>query len=760
MLRFRRLPGRAHRWVASLVAALGVALPLAALAGDASPAAGVETEVHDESLATLREHLATALKNPDNCAGQIAHARQILAQDENDLPALKAIARCLALDEAHADGEYTSTMREVFEQSKILSMVPELLELGHVKDLVPIMRDIETKQNKSAADYLNLSAFYESLGEPTEQMRVLQNAIAADPDDPRPLLILASKKFDAGDRPGARVLYRQYAEVSWRHPTPATAYLIAYVIALAWPLPTIAVILTLAWGLGVIAIRRERSRLAMIEGQFDDSRIRRILPFIAALLPLILAGRFWTTGKALPFGLLILIVLAEVGALVGPTIYKRVVRPLWMMAKSAVSSLFSARFARYAGLIPTGWRVLIALGAVFVLTTIVPTISIPDLRYGVGLLSFFLFFGTIGSLFVTFLRASQHLRTTMRWTAVSATLPFLLMYLMMRWDELAKPLLRGRPPSSHSIADFWNFLLGWGVAVMVALHLAKILADALLEPLRDMVLKVAAIEKGDFKARVDVVSHDEIGGLGHAVNRMAEGLARREVVERAFRRYHDKSVAERILSGGEGETHIPSKRMPAVVMFSDIRGFTRMSEKMNPEQVVAILNEYFEKMVTVINANNGHIDKFIGDAIMAYWGVPDPDPNAAALAVKTALGMRDEMDKLNVKFLAQGWPKIGVGIGINSGDVVAGSLGSSDRMEYTVIGDVVNTAQRGESNAMAQQILITEPVWKEIGHLLDADALDPRIVKGRTEPVLFWSVNRFKDAVAVSAAEPTKTAQG
>jgi len=192
--------------------------------------------------------------------------------------------------------------------------------------------------------------------------------------------------------------------------------------------------------------------------------------------------------------------------------------------------------------------------------------------------------------------------------------------------------------------------------------------------------------------------------------------------------------------------------MPAVVMFTDIRGFTRMSEKMDPQAVIGILNEYFEKMVGVINANGGHIDKFIGDAIMAYWGVPDPDPDAARRAIAAALGMRHEMEALNAKFLAQGLPQIGTGFGINAGDVVAGSLGSSDRMEYTVIGDVVNTAQRAESNAMAQQILITEAVWKIVGDQLDADSLEPRLVKGRTEPVLFWSVKGFKSGAASKSA--------
>src|SRR5207302_7336723 len=138
-------------------------------------------------------------------------------------------------------------------------------------------------------------------------------------------------------------------------------------------------------------------------------------------------------------------------------------------------------------------------------------------------------------------------------------------------------------------------------------------------------------------------------------NRMAEGLERREIVEKAFRRYHDKSVAERILSAGEGE--LPSQRLHAVVLFSDIRGFTRMSEKLSPEQVVGILNEYFERMVAVIDAHGGHIDKFIGDAIMAYWGVPDPVDEAERKAISAALGMREAMDELNEKFTRDGNPK-------------------------------------------------------------------------------------------------------
>ncbi|HVO30613.1 MAG TPA: hypothetical protein VMV18_07750, partial [bacterium] len=233
-------------------------------------------EVHDESLATLREHMDVAFRN-DNCTGAIAHAREIVEQVPDDLPALKAIASCTARDESYDGGEYAATAREVFENSKILSMIPELLELGHVKDLVPIMRDIETKQNKSVADYLTLNELYEGLGQPEKQMRVLQDAIAADPNDPRPKLMLASKKFDAGDRAGARELYREYVLASWYRPTPESAYLLVYVAALAWPLPATALLVALTLLLGAVVMRRERARVALIEGQFEDSRIRRIL---------------------------------------------------------------------------------------------------------------------------------------------------------------------------------------------------------------------------------------------------------------------------------------------------------------------------------------------------------------------------------------------------------------------------------------------------------------------------------------------------
>src|SRR5207302_28767 len=219
-------------------------------------------------------------------------------------------------------------------------------------------------------------------------------------------------------------------------------------------------------------------------------------------------------------------------------------------------------FARIVERLPSGWRIVIALGTLFVMGTLVPTIPSGDLRIVLWVLCGLSFFGTVGSLVVTFLRNSQSLRTSLRWLGATATLPFLVFYLIAHWDELGTPLAHARLPDAHDVEDLLKYVVLWGASVWFALHLSKILADALTQPVKTMMGKVAAIETGDFKARVPVESKDELGSLAVAVNRMAEGLERREIVEKAFRRYHDKSVAERILSAGEGE--LPSQRMHAV----------------------------------------------------------------------------------------------------------------------------------------------------------------------------------------------------
>jgi class 3 adenylate cyclase len=233
---------------------------------------------------------------------------------------------------------------------------------------------------------------------------------------------------------------------------------------------------------------------------------------------------------------------------------------------------------------------------------------------------------------------------------------------------------------------------------------------------------------------------------------MAEGLQRREFIEKTFSRYVDEKIAKRILGGSQDEINIAGQKMNATVLFSDIRGFTTLSEQLPPEEVVQVLNTYFSKMVATVKSHGGVIDKFIGDAMLCVWGVPHPVENGTLQAVRCALEMQKEMKVLNEEFSARGLPSLGVGIGINVGSVVAGSLGSSDRMEYTVIGDVVNTAQRVESKAPAGSVLLTDPTYQTFREAIEAESMGEFSLKGKAVPMTLWSVKRVKEKTEPLAA--------
>ncbi len=179
----------------------------------------------------------------------------------------------------------------------------------------------------------------------------------------------------------------------------------------------------------------------------------------------------------------------------------------------------------------------------------------------------------------------------------------------------------------------------------------------------------------------------------------------------------------------------------ATVLFSDVRGFTAASEKMEPRQVVDLLNRYFERMVEVVFRNGGTVDKFIGDAIMAVWGVPQPKGNHALGAVRAALEMQRSLVEFNLEQRAQGLPEVGMGIGIHTGQVVAGNIGSSRRMEFTVIGDTVNTASRIESSTGTGDIFVSRETYNLLEGRIAASPLPPIRVKNKAEPLALFAVD-------------------
>jgi len=178
------------------------------------------------------------------------------------------------------------------------------------------------------------------------------------------------------------------------------------------------------------------------------------------------------------------------------------------------------------------------------------------------------------------------------------------------------------------------------------------------------------------------------------------------------------------------------------VLFSDIRGFTAVSEQGEPEAIVAQLNEYFSRMVPIVFAHKGTIDKFVGDMIMALFGAPLEDADHADHAVQTALAMSAGLSELNREWNAAGRPPLDIGIGINTGDMVAGNLGSEDIMSYTVIGDQVNLGARLESlnKEYHTRVIISDATRAALKGRYDIRALGDVVVKGKSMPVKIFSV--------------------
>ena len=229
-----------------------------------------------------------------------------------------------------------------------------------------------------------------------------------------------------------------------------------------------------------------------------------------------------------------------------------------------------------------------------------------------------------------------------------------------------------------------------------------------------------------------------VGGL--AWQYFVEGRDKRQVTQ-LFSRYVSKDVFDQVLANPE-LAELGGRRRTMSVLFSDMRGFTAMTERGDPEALVAQLNEYFSRMVEVVFANHGTIDKFVGDMVMALFGAPVDDPDHADHAVATAVEMVRALEVLNARWVQEGRPALGIGIGVNSGEMIAGNIGSASIRSYTVIGDAVNLGARLESlnkehgttiiiSAATAAQLKTPPPMRPLGSV---------VVKGKSVPVEIFEV--------------------
>ena len=276
---------------------------------------------------------------------------------------------------------------------------------------------------------------------------------------------------------------------------------------------------------------------------------------------------------------------------------------------------------------------------------------------------------------------------------------------------------------------------------LIAILLAFVMSRHLSKPIHSLVDASKAIGAGDFKYRLNERRNDEIGELACAFNHMAHGLLKKAQVEDVFSRYVSSNVARKVLQNLDS-IELGGKHVTASVLFADIVGFTSISEKFPPEEISKLLNEYFTHISTIAQLHNGHIDKFMGDCAMVVFGVPEFSKEHTLNAINCAVMIREMVAELNNMRLNQNKIPLHFKIGINSGEMIAGNLGSNDRMEYTVIGDPVNIASRLAGIATNDQIVILEELYKKdkISQHILANKHKIIRVRGKNEPVSTWLV--------------------
>lgn len=316
---------------------------------------------------------------------------------------------------------------------------------------------------------------------------------------------------------------------------------------------------------------------------------------------------------------------------------------------------------------------------------------------------------------------------------------------MLGEDPVALVLQRPLTPELASARELENYIRLTSLATLAAATLlALFVSRGVSEPVRQLAAHTEKIATGDYATRIKLNRADELGQLADAMNQMSVGLDERDRVRDLLDKNVSPEVAAQLLRDGAA---LGGQEREVTILFSDLRNFTTLSEKLPPPELLALLNRYFTRMTGPIEQHGGVIDKFIGDSIMALFGAPIAHPESADHAVAAALAMQAALVELNRELAADGIAPLGIGIGINTGKVVAGQMGSERRLNYSVIGDGVNVASRLQTLtrtaeyrtslivSAATVAALREPAKFKVR------ALGTVPVKGRAKPVEIFAVD-------------------
>lgn len=299
---------------------------------------------------------------------------------------------------------------------------------------------------------------------------------------------------------------------------------------------------------------------------------------------------------------------------------------------------------------------------------------------------------------------------------------------------------------SQSLTETVNAIIAATIfMIILGIFTAYALGQRLSRPIHNLLDASRAIDNGDYSYRIKEHRNDEIGSLIDGFNSMADGLLEKSQVENAFSRFVSTNVAKQIMGNLDG-IQLGGQHVQATALFADIVGFTSMSEKLPPREVATLLNEYFTFISMACELYNGTIDKYMGDCAMVVFGVPEKDPEHKFNAISCAVMIQRLISQLNTLREKQGKQAVHFRIGVNSGEMLAGNMGSNDRMQYTVVGEAVNLAARLQTAAEQDQIVITDSMvkstelqWRVIAHRHKSIEL-----RGIEEPVTTYIVTDLK----------------
>jgi adenylate cyclase len=287
---------------------------------------------------------------------------------------------------------------------------------------------------------------------------------------------------------------------------------------------------------------------------------------------------------------------------------------------------------------------------------------------------------------------------------------------------------------SSILAPVLRFRYSYLSAVLVSVLCIGLLIRVNTKPVASSIGEIAEaaerVEQGDYAVKLSETRSDEIGRLRLRFNRMVAGLKQKDVIEQTFGRYVDKQIAQELMSRPEA-LHLGGEEHVVTILFADLRGFTPIAKRLRPEQVIRLLNRFFSRMIPIIEKYRGIIVDFHGDSVLVFFNGIEPDVCVgAANAVKCAVEMQHELDSVSRQNIRDGLPALSMGIGIHTGEVIVGNIGSETRAKYGIVGSAVNETDRIQSFAQGGKTMISERAYTLLSEQLEVGPKCQACLKG------------------------------